>query len=332
MARFPLLPAGAVWSLILIACASRLATLFISALAVTLIAPHVSAQSNHPWTVPEIFARGGSPTGDPPEGISWSPDGKRATWIDDQGNLMQIQPPDGSPKKLINGEKIAPLLNAVISEQDRDHRNRYDEPDYIWAPDSNHLLFDTNGELWLYDLKTVTGVQIGNTAMQSGDDPKFSPNGQYVSYLRDHNLFVQRVDGSTPVLPLTTTRDDTVLNGGVDWVYLEELNVRSNYFWSPDSRQLAYLQMNEASVPQYPLVDFIPVHAVVNEQRYPQPGDPNPSVRVGVVGVNGGTTRWLKIPLECRQRLHSAPRLGQFPHRVGADALPQSAARESLVR
>jgi dipeptidyl-peptidase-4 len=306
-----------------------IAPLVFSALAAAFLVPFLAAQSNHPWTVAEIFPRGDSLTGDPPEGISWSPDGKRATWIDEDGNLMQIQAPDGSPRKLIAGEKIAPLLNATISEQDRDHRGRYDEPDYIWAPDSNHLLFDTNGELWLYDLKSVTGVQIGNTTMQSGDDPKFSPSGQYVSWLRDHNLFVQRTDGSTPALPLTTTHDDTTLNGGVDWVYLEELNVRSNYFWSPDSKQLAYVQMNEGAVPQYPLVDFIPVHAVVNNQRYPQPGDPNPAVRVGVIGVNGGNTRWLKIPLDSGNDY--IPRLGWVnSHVIWVQTLSRNHQHENL--
>ena len=54
--------------------------------------------------------------------------------------------------------------------------------------------------------------------------------------------------------------------------------------------------MNEASVPKYPLVDWIPVHADVELQRYPQPGDPNPGVRVGIVGANGGNTRWLQNP------------------------------------
>jgi dipeptidyl-peptidase-4 len=256
------------------------------------------AQSSHPWTVAEIFGRDSVSTGEPPEGISWSPDGKRATWIDGDGNLMQIAPPGARPEKLLPSAKIATLLDANISEQDRDHRERYDQPDYIWAPDSGHLLFDTNGQLWFFDLRNATGVQIGDSAMQSGDDPQFSPSGKLVSYLRDRNLFVQPIDGSTPPVALTNTHDEVTLNGGIDWVYLEELDVRSNYFWSQDSRQIAYLQMNEAAVPQYPLVDWIPTHATVDQQRYPQPGDPNPAVRVGVVSAGGGATHWLHIPLD----------------------------------
>lgn len=251
----------------------------------------------HPWTVQEIFG-GDDLTGFPPDGMSWSPDGKRVTYLSEDGDVMEIEVADGKLKKLIDHSKIASLLDAKISEEDRDHRARYDEPDYVWSPDSDHLLFDTNGELWLYDLHTGTGVQIGNSHMQSGDDPKFSPDGNSISYVRDCNLFVQKVGGEEPPLALSNTHEPTILNGEIDWVYLEELDVRSNYFWSPDSKQLAYLQMNETRVPTYPITDWIPVHATVEEQRYPQPGDPNPAVRVGVVNAKGGDTRWLKIPLD----------------------------------
>jgi len=256
-----------------------------------------AAAPTHPWTVREICG-GGDLTGFPPSGMSWSPDGKHATYSDLNGDVMQIDVADGKLKKLIDHSKIASLLDAKISEQDRDHRNRYGEPDYTWSPDSEHLLFDTNGELWLYNLHTGTNVEIGDSHMQSGDDPKFSPGGDSISYVRDHNLFVQKVHGLEHPLALTNTRDPNLLNGEIDWVYLEELDVRSNYFWSPDSKQLAYLQMDETRVPLYPITDWIPVHPTVEEQRYPQPGDPNPAVRVGVVDATGGKTRWLAVPLD----------------------------------
>jgi dipeptidyl-peptidase-4 len=160
--------------------------------------------------------------------------------------------------------------------------------------------------LWNYDLHNGTGVQIGFTGAASGDDPKFSPDGQSVSYVRDHGLQVVRLKdaGMAPTVvaaaaPNKTTL--TTLNGEVDWVYLEELEVRSNYFWSPDSKNLAYLQMDEGLVPEYPITDWIPTHATVEEQRYPQPGDPNPDVRVGVVSAGGGKTVWVKLPIRAGQ-------------------------------
>ena len=145
-----------------------------------------------------------------------------------------------------------------------------------------HLLFDSNGRLWMYDLRNGTGLQIGFTGEGSGDDPKFSPNGESISFVRNHSLAVMHLrDPGTPTSVVAPSPNETVLNGEVDWVYEEELETRSNYFWSPDSKNLAFLQMNETEVPLYPIPDWIPTHATVYLQRYPQPGDPNPNVRVG---------------------------------------------------
>jgi dipeptidyl-peptidase-4 len=55
--------------------------------------------------------------------------------------------------------------------------------------------------------------------------------------------------------------------------------------------------MDEAQVPEYPITDWIPTHAAVEQQRYPQPGDPNPDVRVGIVSAAGGKTVWIKLPI-----------------------------------
>lgn len=250
--------------------------------------------------------------------MTWSPDGSRAIYTGDNGDLMELNASTGKMSKLLDHDKLAPIMNAQLGEKDRDHRARYGQPDYIWAPDSKHLLFDTNGTLWIYDLKSGTGTEVGRTSQGSGDDPKFSPNGQYISYLHDHNLYVGRP--SVQAIAVTNTHEPTLLNGEVDWVYLEELDVRSNYFWSPDSKQLAYLQMNEEAVPQYPIVDWIPTHAGVDEQRYPQPGDANPGVRVGIVSAMGGRTIWLKVPLE--EGTDYIPRFGWInPHVVWVEAL-----------
>ena len=122
-------------------------------------------------------------------------------------------------------------------------------------------------------------------------DPKFSPDGSRIAYVRKHNLYVRDV---TRTGRRSDTRgDDNLLNGEVDWVYEEELDVRSNYFWSPDGKQIAFLQMNENRVPDYPITDWIPMHSTVDQQKYPKAGDPNPVVRLGVVSSDGGKVKWL---------------------------------------
>ena len=276
----------------------------------TLAAPLCSIEAQaadsgqKPLTVDAIFGHGPL-IGHPPEGLTWSPDAKHLTYMDG-GELMELDLATGKGHVLVSRTKLGAIAGDEGSEIDRDHRSRYKQASYLWSPDETHLLFDASGRLWNYDLHNGTGVQIGFTGAASGDDPKFSPDGQSVSYVRDHGLQVVRLKdaGMAPTVvaaaaPNKTTL--TTLNGEVDWVYLEELEVRSNYFWSPDSKNLAYLQMDEGLVPEYPITDWIPTHATVEEQRYPQPGDPNPDVRVGVVSAGGGKTVWVKLPIRAGQ-------------------------------
>ena len=266
-----------------------------------------------PLTVEKIFAHGPL-IGKPPEDLAWSPDGQHLTYIDG-GELVDIDPGSGKPHVMVSRAKITSIEGKGASEQDRDHRSRYGEAGYQWAPDSKHLLFDSDGRLWMYDLSNGTGVEIGFTGEASGDDPKFSPNGEEISFIRNHGLAIVKLrDRATQANEIAPAPNEAIFNGEVDWVYKEELDVRSNYFWSPDSKNLAFLQMNETQVPLYPIVDWIPTHAGVALQRYPQPGDPNPNVRVGVIGAGGGRVTWIKLPIQPGEDY--VPRFGWLDHKT----------------
>ncbi len=278
---------------------SYVAARFFSAfVALPLAALPVAAQAQQkPLTVEAIYAHG-SPIGDPPGELAWSPDSKHLTYLDG-GQLIDLDPGTGKPHVLVSHAKMATLMGGNASERDRDNRERYKMASYVWAPDSAHLMFDSNGRLWIYDLHNGTGIEVGFTGGGSGDDPRFSPDGKAISFVRDNNLTVIKLrDPGTPAIAVAPSPNPATLNGKVDWVYEEELETRTNYYWSPDSTHLAYLQMNESDVPLYPIEDWIPTHAKVDAQRYPQPGDPNPDVRVGVVSASGGKTVWIKLPIQ----------------------------------
>jgi dipeptidyl-peptidase-4 len=147
------------------------------------------------------------------------------------------------------------------------------------------------GQMWLYSLDSGTALQM-TAGADTASDPKFSPDGDRIAFVRKHNLFVRGVtDGKEHIL--TKDTDPDLLNGEVDWVYEEELDVRSNYFWSPDGKEIAFLQMNEKEVPTYPIVDWVPATAELDKEKYPKPGDPNPVVKLGVVSSGGGKVRWI---------------------------------------
>jgi len=250
-----------------------------------------------PLTVEKIFSHG-SLLGDTPEDLSWSPDGRHMSYMDG-GELIDIDPGTAKAHVLVSRAKMASLEESRASERDRDHRARYGEAAYQWAPDSKHLLFDSDGRLWMYDLSNGTGIELGFTGEASEDDPKFSPNGESISFVRNHGLAVLRLrDSGTNPFMVAPAPNETTFMGQVDWVYEEELDVRSNYFWSPDSKNIAFLEMNETDVPLYPITDWIPTHPSLFLQRYPQPGDPNPNVRVGVISASGGRTAWVRLPIQ----------------------------------
>ena len=202
----------------------------------------------------------------------------------------------GKPAVLVSAAKLsllAPPASRIQSDIKREWVQRYGVAAYHWAPDSQHLLFDANGQLWLHSLDTGTAVQLTSSADESSD-PKFSPDGKRLSFVRKHDIWVRNID-SGEGQAITGAADENLFNGEVDWVYAEELGVRSNYFWSPDGRQIAFLQMNEKDVPAYPITDWTPVAATVTQEKYPKPGDPNPVVRLGVVASSGGRVKWMSL-------------------------------------
>jgi dipeptidyl-peptidase-4 len=250
-------------------------------------------------TIEAIFAEGGI-TGRGPETINWSPDNARFTYIqrDDSGEhgvLWIVDAASGRKKILVSDAGLAqlsPSLNRIQDEREKEWLIRYHVAAYSWSPDSRYLLFNARGRLWLYTLENDTAVQF-SFSPDASVDPKFSPDGARIAYVRKHNLYVSPVSGGDGERQLTRDKDENLLNGEVDWVYAEELDVRSNYFWSPDGSQIVFLQMNETKVPTYPIVNWMPTHPEVDREEYPKAGDPNPVVRLGVVDSLGREARWI---------------------------------------
>jgi len=274
----------------------------LACLSCAAFAQSTSHTSGGALSVAEIFQQHGGPVGEAPKDFVWSPDGNQVSYLAEDsehgqpGDLVGVQAATGVAKVLVNNDMIESLYDQANDVRDLDHRARYDQSIYTWVPDEKHLLFDAAGDIWLHDLTANTDKKLAATGAGSGDDPKFSPNGKMLSFVSHHNLHVVALENNQEQA-LTNTHSDALLHGEVDWVYEEELDVRSNYFWSPDSQHIVYLQMEEAAVPQYPLADWMPRHSTVDEQRYPQPSDPNPAVRLGVVGAHGGNTFWLRLPV-----------------------------------
>jgi dipeptidyl-peptidase-4 len=280
----------------------------LSALVLALLA-FISISSNRaqaqttppkPLTIEALYQPGGL-GGRGPETIEWSPDGTKLTFVQrdekgEKGELWYVDTTTGEKKVLVSAAKLAALdpdVNKVKNEREKERLTRYHVAAYLWAPDSKHLIFDSQGQLWLYDLGTETAVQFTSASDPSGD-PKFSPDGKHLAYTRKHNLYVRPVTGNGEK-QITKDSGDSLFNGDIDWVYAEELGVRSNYFWSPDSKEIVFLHMDETKVPTYPITDWIPTHPSVDTEKYPKVGDPNPVVKLGVADAEKGKIRWISL-------------------------------------
>ncbi|MFB6457157.1 S9 family peptidase [Chitinophaga sp. Hz27] len=126
--------------------------------------------------------------------------------------------------------------------------------------------------------------------------PVFSPDSNFIAFTREHDLYTLEL-ATGKETRLTFDGTETLMNGMASWVYMEEILGRQNegqaFWWSPDSKSIAYFQTDDSKVPVYTITDAGDgYHGYVEHQRYPQPGDTNPSVRIGIVSVNGGNTRW----------------------------------------
>ncbi len=126
-------------------------------------------------------------------------------------------------------------------------------------------------------------------------NPTLSPDNNYVAFTRNNNLFTINLITKKET-QLTFDGTDVILNGYASWVYYEEILGRAtrykSYWWSPDSKKIAYMHMDESKVPMFPIYSEEGQYGFIERTRYPKAGDKNPEVKVGVVGTDGGATVW----------------------------------------
>lgn len=143
-----------------------ISTVWLAAVALTVFASSFalaqsSGQQVKPLTIEEIFTPGAI-TGRGPETIEWSADGTKLSYVQrddkgEQGELWYVDTATGEKKVLVSAAKLASLApdyNKVKDEREKERLTRYHVAAYVWAPDSKHLIFDSQGQLWK-DRKSV---------------------------------------------------------------------------------------------------------------------------------------------------------------------------------
>jgi dipeptidyl-peptidase-4 len=239
--------------------------------------------------------------GHPVTGFAWIDEGHYQWARTDRRTRLtehlRVEARSGSTEPLFDAGALESALRGVARVSDDQARALAHRSSYVMNGRGTALLVTAADDLFLFDFRTRALTRLTSTA-GAEEEPTFSPDGSRVAFVRGGNLHVVEL-GRRPV-EHALTRDGSadVLNGILDWVYQEEIYGRGHfkgYWWSPDSRRLALLQLQEARVPHYPLVDDVAAPPRVEDTRYPKAGDPNPEVRLGIVEASGGGPRWVDL-------------------------------------
>ena len=227
-----------------------------------------------------------------------SPDGERVTFLrgrDDnqfQQDLWEYNMKDKTTRRLVDSKKLVPNEELSLEEKARRERARTASLSgiisYSWSPDGKQLLVPIAGDLYLVDVAspdTARKVASGNVL-----DPKISPKGRYVSFVRNQNLFV--IDLKTGAeRQLTTDGKGTVHNGEAEFIAQEEMDQTTGYYWAPDDSAIAYKRYDEAPVPVARRFEIFADRTEVIDQHYPAAGDPNVLVDLFIVSPDTGVSR-----------------------------------------
>src|SRR6185503_9682101 len=125
-------------------------------------------------------------------------------------------------------------------------------------------------------------------------DPKWSPDGRFVAFVREGDMYALELATGREIR-LTTGATDKLRYGVAEFIAEEEMDRHTGYWWSPDSRHIALLETDDNNLPVFLIPDYVPARVQVSSQAYPQAGDVNTVIRLGVVGLEGGAPAWMQL-------------------------------------
>jgi dipeptidyl-peptidase-4 len=234
----------------------------------------------------------------PPQAIKWTRDGN-SYFVTEDNSIVKYDLPALTKTVVVGKTLFIP----------KDSANALGLRSYAFSSDDKKLLIytntqkvwreDTRGDYWILNLADNSLRQIGKTKpVSSLMFAKFSPDGNKVAYVSGYNIYVEDVaTGKTTALTVGGNRK--LINGTFDWAYEEEFGCKDGFRWSPDSKKIAYWQIDATNVKSYLMLnttDSIYPFAVPVE--YPSAGEAPSPYKIGVVDIATAKTNWMNIPTD----------------------------------
>ena len=240
-------------------------------------------------------------------GTVWTPDGLGYYQFKD-GAVIKIDPKNNNETVIFKKELF----------KDPETQSQLKIQSFDYSPDKNKILlfantakvwrYNTRGDYWVMDAGTNKLIQLGKgLPPQSLMFAKFSPDSKFAAYVSEHNIYAENVN-TGQIKQLTSDGTRKLINGTFDWVYEEEFNCRDGFRWSPDSKQIAFWQIDATKIRDYYMLNTTdsPYSRIIPVE-YPKVGESPSPAYINVVNLTGGQIRRMNIEGDPRQ--HYIPRM-----------------------
>lgn len=266
---------------------------FLSASVAAKPLPQNATQQAETLSIERIFSAPNLTT-QAPQQVTFAPSGQQVSYLAGSAESPNVQDlwlydvRENKSKIIVKAANlIDPKQQLSAEEKARRERLRISSSgivDYQWSPNGDALLFPLNGELYLFDIASqkVSQLTRGETF---ATDPRFSPQGNFISYVHDYNLFIiERQSGKT--YQLTHRQTATEQFATAEFVAQEEMKRMTGYWWSPDEQRIALTKIDLAPVAIQQRVDVYAERTELVEQHYPAAGETNVNIDLGWIAVN----------------------------------------------
>jgi len=269
-------------------------TLLVVSLTLTAAICAATEEPSSPALTVERLFNGPDLSGSRLRSPEFSPDGRYVAFLEgkadnkDQLDLWAFDTRSGQKKLLVDSRAFTGD-NEQISAEEQARRERQRTAslsgilEYRFSADGKRLLVPLGGDLYLYDLTAKSNPVHRLTQTDAYEtDAKFSPRGNYVSFIRDQDLFIIDV-ASGKERALTTDGVGLVQNGVAEFVAQEEMGRSTGYWWSPDEQRIAFTRIDDSPVQEVERLEINADGARVTRQRYPAAGTANTHVELKIL-------------------------------------------------